>query len=409
MIRLIGTLLLISPLWAVSVDLVQEMQQARALVVKIYYQDFKERYTRINWDMVFSHAMQKEAPALVKHLQAFIDHIPILQSFQPKTPKQAQMIQALKALEMYNLFILLSDSTPEYYCAMHGAKCRKMKFPKRVKPFDAQQNASKFLKNIELIYAPLLEAYYQGLDFTDYLQMLYAKSDPLAPNWAIMGIRKDNLNMVKGPKTPTLRRFFQDFRSIDAHNYLMDSGFIEHVKYFGANEKDGFKDFLVTQIIYSSGAKAQDLVSWMNYYGARAFAFLGGDANDNDYESAMGLYWESVTHLRITPAEDDEYTFSILKPKVPLAKAMQRTLTQNPTPCLQPQYLNQEAKAVCLQIFQQHSYNPKPLQNYLNSLRLLSIDNAPCVYLNSQDKLQVFKSDNALCLALQTNLTKEFK
>ncbi|WP_104640005.1 hypothetical protein, partial [Helicobacter bizzozeronii] len=60
-------------------------------------------------------------------------------------------------------------------------------------------------------------------------------------------------------------------------------------------------------------------------------------------------------------------------------------------------------------IFQQHSYNPKPLQKYLNSLRLISIDNAPCVYLNAGDKLQLFKSSNALCLALQTNLTKEFK
>ncbi len=224
-IRLICILLFISPLWAVSVDLVQEMQQAHASVVKIYYQDFKERYKRINSDMEFSNAMQKEAPTLVKHLQTFINHIPLLQALTPKDPQQAQAIQALKALEMYNLFILLSDSTPEDYCAMHDAKCRKMKFPKRVKPFDANKNTLKFLKGTELMYAPLLKAYHQGLDFTDYLQMLYAKSDPLAPNWAIMGIRKDNLNMVKGPKTPTLRRFFQDFRSIDAHNYLMDSGF----------------------------------------------------------------------------------------------------------------------------------------------------------------------------------------
>ncbi|WP_233707217.1 hypothetical protein [Helicobacter bizzozeronii] len=60
-------------------------------------------------------------------------------------------------------------------------------------------------------------------------------------------------------------------------------------------------------------------------------------------------------------------------------------------------------------MFQQHTYNPKPLQKYLKSLRLISIDESPCVYLNTSDKLQLFKSSNALCLALQTNLTKEFK
>ncbi|WP_199765396.1 hypothetical protein [Helicobacter felis] len=86
MIRLISTLLFISPLWAVSVDLVQEMQQARALMVKIYYQAFKERCDRVDNGMVYSVAMQREAPALVKHLQAFIDHIPILQSLTPKNP-----------------------------------------------------------------------------------------------------------------------------------------------------------------------------------------------------------------------------------------------------------------------------------------------------------------------------------
>ncbi|MFC3848339.1 hypothetical protein ACFOPX_07415 [Helicobacter baculiformis] len=408
MTRLLGILLFISPLWAVSPNLVQQMQQARTLVVKIYEQDFKERYTRINWDMIFSHAMQKEAPTLVKHLQAFVDHIPFLQVFQPRTPQQAQMIQALKALEMYNLFNLLSDSTPEFYCNNHTSKCKKMKSPKRVKPFDAKKHTLEFLRDIELAYAPLLEAYHQGLDITDYLQMLHDKSDALIPNWEIMGIRKDHLNMVKGPKTPTLRRYFEDFASIDAHNYLMDSGFIENVRFFGANEKDGFKDFLTIQIIRAvGGVKVQDLNVWMAYCQARAFAFLGGDANDNDFESAMGLYWESVTHLRITPAEDDAYIFSILKPKVPFAQAMQRTLTQNPTICLQPQYLNKESKALCLQIFQQHSYDPKPLQKYLNSLRLISIDNAPCVYLNSKDKLQSFKSDNAICLALQKHFTKE--
>ncbi|WP_121022285.1 hypothetical protein [Helicobacter vulpis] len=213
MTRLLGILLLISPLWAVSPNLVQQMQQARALVVKIYEQDFKERYTRINQDMSFSHAMQKEAPTLVKHLQAFVDHIPLLQAFQPKTPKQAQMIQALKALEMYNLFNLLYDSTPEFYCNNHISKCKKMKSPKRVKPFDAKKHTLEFLRGTELAYAPLIEAYHQGLDFSDYLYHLQALQDDDSPSlsmyWMTMDIRADSLDMIKGPKTPALRHYLR--------------------------------------------------------------------------------------------------------------------------------------------------------------------------------------------------------
>ncbi|WP_235853077.1 hypothetical protein [Helicobacter labacensis] len=88
--------------------------------------------------------------------------------------------------------------------------------------------------------------------------------------------------------------------------------------------------------------------------------------------------------------------------------AMQMILPKYPTPCLQPQYLNKEARATCLQIFKQRTYNPQPLQKYLKSLRLISIDNAPCVYLNSKDKLQTFKSNSAICLTLQKNLNKAF-
>ncbi|CAM2811729.1 hypothetical protein [Helicobacter felis] len=224
-----------------------------------------------------------------------------------------------------------------------------------------------------------------------------------------MDARADSLDMIKGPKTPALRHYFEDFKSIGTHDNGMTDDFTSNVKDAGKNAEDGYRDFLAIQIVrVVGGVKVQDLNAWMAYYQAHDFAFLGNAANY--YESNMDLYWETLTHVRMVLAEDDFYTIpSVFKPKVPLAKAMQRTLTQNPTICLQPQYLNQEAKAVCLQIFKQHTYNPKPLQKYLNSLRLISIDNAPCVYLNSKDKLQSFKSDNAICLALQKNLEKGLK
>uniref|UniRef100_UPI001F34A60D hypothetical protein n=1 Tax=Helicobacter bizzozeronii TaxID=56877 RepID=UPI001F34A60D len=82
-------------------------------------------------------------------------------------------------------------------------------------------------------------------------------------------------------------------------------------------------------------------------------------------------------------------------------------LKNHPTMCLNPKYLSPKSKQTCLQLFKTQTYNTKDIQEQLHLVRLISIDNAPCVYLNSQDKLQVFKSDNAICLVLQKHLTKE--
>ncbi|WP_162982662.1 hypothetical protein [Helicobacter vulpis] len=409
MTRLLGILLLISPLWAVSPNLVQEMQQARALMVKIYYQAFKERCDRVDNDMVYSNAMQKGAPSLVKHLQAFVNHIPLLQALTPKDPKQAQVIKALKAFEIFNLAAFLRDSIPDI------DDCRDdPEHPERVAPFNAKKKTLKFLKGIELIYTPLIEAYHQGLDITDYLQTLQANLNaPNLYNYLFhMGTQEDILDMIKGAKTPTMRHFFKDFKYIGACNALINSRY----NGFSFDIDSDPENFLQTQIIRSMGANVQqDLQLWANYYDARVLAFLGDYADQ--YSSNMENYWRVVSNVREIQHPSGGGLIFVGGPEVhefakamkSMATAMQLTLPQNPTPCLQPQYLNQEAKAVCLQIFQQHTYNPKPLQKYLNSLRLLSIDNAPCVYLNSKDQLQAFKSNNALCLVLQKHFTKGLK
>ncbi|WP_233711794.1 hypothetical protein [Helicobacter salomonis] len=417
MTRLLGIILLISPLWAIDVNLVQEMQQARALMVKIYYQAFKERCERVESDMLYSNAMQKEAPTLVKHLKAFVNHIPLLQAFQPKTPKQAQMIQALKALEMFNLFTFLRTSIPDIDDCKNSPER-----PERVYPFNAQKNALEFLKGIELMYASLLEAYHQGLDITDYLQALQTNLDLpnsntyLTPSKYLsvrylsgMETQEDILNMTKGAKTPTMRHYFKDIKSIKAQYDSLDSLYeIFHPEYD--------QNFLQTQIMRSTGVKVQDLEVWTTYYKARVLAFLGD--YENQYDSNMENYWRAVSNVHEIKNPSGVALFVVVRGLDVYAvktaingmkTAMQMILPKYPTPCLQPQYLNQEAKATCLQIFKQHTYNPKPLQKYLNSLRLISIDNAPCVYLNSKDKLQSFKSDNAICLALQKNLEKGLK
>ncbi|CCF81946.1 hypothetical protein HBZS_123970 [Helicobacter bizzozeronii CCUG 35545] len=77
--------------------------------------------------------------------------------------------------------------------------------------------------------------------------------------------------------------------------------------------------------------------------------------------------------------------------------------------CLNPKYLSPKSKQTCLQLFKTQTYNAKDIQEQLHLVRLISIDESPCVYLNASDKLQLFETTNPLCHALQTNLTKDFK
>ncbi len=49
------------------------------------------------------------------------------------------------------------------------------------------------------------------------------------------------------------------------------------------------------------------------------------------------------------------------------------------------------------------------MQKKLKEERLITLDHIPCLYDNPHRQIQVFKSENTLCLALQKHLTREFK
>ncbi|WP_104624673.1 hypothetical protein [Helicobacter felis] len=90
------------------------------------------------------------------------------------------------------------------------------------------------------------------------------------------------------------------------------------------------------------------------------------------------------------------YYDSLQNPKI-----LKDTLKDHPTMCLSPKYLSPKSQQTCLQLFQAQTYDAKDIQEQLHLVRLISIDDSPCVYLDPKDKLQIFKSSNALCLALQ--------
>ncbi|WP_233705235.1 hypothetical protein [Helicobacter bizzozeronii] len=396
MTRLIGILLLISPLWAVSVDLIQEMQQARALMANMYQKAIQEKKDYgCNWHL-YLNALKKDISPLLEHLQAFINHTPLLQTLQPKTPKQAKAIKALKAFEMLQLFKFLRASIPDIDCYQNSTLA--------LKPFETEQNTQDFLKGLALIYAPLIEAYHQGLDITDYLQGL---QNHLESPWLYPILRNSVLHQkymlgytyIKADSPPA-RAFLKDAQ-ITNKTYKLVRGF----GVYDHNLEE--QNFLNTQNARLLGIEVQAINLWLDYYKAHALTFLGNYLNAE--HSNMGDYWITIYNVyfdRAFPRDQLICTGSCVYIK-DMTEAMQMILPNKPTPCLQPQYLNQEAKAVCLQIFQQHSYNPQPLHKYLKSLRLISIDESPCVYLNTSDTLQLFKSSNALCQALQTNLKKE--
>ncbi len=240
--------------------------------------------------------------------------------------------------------------------------------------------AYNYLHRINFFYTPLIKAVQLGLDLNEYFKNLQQS----APHNTYPCKKNDSCTRPKNtPKSPWL----EDFRSAKAGSY-----FVMRYEFNFSSE-----DFIAIQWTLPLWTLAwdekrgylfdKDLAKWWTPKEAPLW--------DLHYKNRIEAFFTN----------QDIYTDTLLHPE----KVSADRLRTHPTACLQPQYLNQEAKDICLQTFKQHTYDPKPLQKYLKSLRLVSIDNAPCVYLNASDKLQLFKSSNALCLALQTNLKKEYK
>ncbi|WP_120955721.1 glycoside hydrolase [Helicobacter mehlei] len=238
--------------------------------------------------------------------------------------------------------------------------------------------AYNYLHRIDFFYTPLIKAVQLGLDPSAYLHNLKQS----APHSNYPCTKDDSCTRPKNtPKSPWL----EDFRSAKSGSYFL--------KRYEFNPSS--QDFISIDWTLPLWTAAWDEKRGYLFYGDLAKWWTPKEAPlwDLHYKKRIEAFFTN----------QDIYTDTLLHPE----KVSADRLRTHPTACLQPQYLNKEAKATCLQIFQQHTYDPKPLQKYLKSLRLISIDNAPCVYLNSQDKLQAFESDKTICLALQKNLTKE--
>lgn len=125
-----------------------------------------------------------------------------------------------------------------------------------------------------------------------------------------------------------------------------------------------------------------------------------------NYALLRGLFYLHNTPFYLQGFFQDNYpNFQDNYPEIPhFSTSYKNTHTRilnQPQLCLLPKYLSKKAKRACLVVLKSP---PKSvldsLRTLLKQMRLLSVDDVPCLYLNPQGEIQHFKSKSAICRAL---------
>ncbi|MFC3847263.1 hypothetical protein ACFOPX_01770 [Helicobacter baculiformis] len=316
-------------------------------------------------------------------LQDFLRQIPLWQPLKAKSYHDDQsdynlLLRYLEDFEVSRLFDLMYASVPKVKC--DGTTT----IPK---DFDATRIAQDFLQGLDFIYTPLIKAHQEGLEIKPYWQalqesqknMAWKSTDKLAhqlkPSKATSALIQEN---PTDPNIPLIKHFFKIAK-------------VAYASYLFADSKRQSKEDITSHYSESYDLYIRKFVV---YYQARINAFLGGSVDGG--QSVMQAYFDTLSHTHSNPSMTTKEAMAIFIPK-------------NPSVCFNPQFLNQEAKEVCLHTFQNQTYARKPLKEYLRTLRLISIGTAPCLYLKGKRTITRFKSQDSLCLALQKlPLEKEF-
>ncbi|WP_199767064.1 tRNA methyltransferase [Helicobacter salomonis] len=305
--------------------------------------------------------------------KAVVAQIPLLQEFKPKNQREELFLAHVRDMEMLHALDVLDSLINCYSC-------------------QPKATAHIFLDVIAFLYAPLINAHKAGLDVIAYLQQLHKGISQKQLYGSIQKIGDFNMARVDEkllkhivPHKPFRKRLVQD---MDRAETLMGI----------SRQEWGFwaLSVLDTRLGGSLDADRDDLV--LNDQGLSEF--LEQNAQRIDPEHLFDLY-----ATRIIPLERNAPFYDLLKNDDP--KTLKDTLKDHPTMCLSPKYLSPKSQQTCLQLFQAQTYNAKDIQEQLHLVRLVSIDDSPCMYLDPKDKLQIFKSSNALCLALQKSDFRE--
>ncbi|WP_240451677.1 tRNA methyltransferase [Helicobacter sp. L8] len=306
--------------------------------------------------------------------KAVVKQIPLLHEFKPKNQREVQFLAHVKDMEMLHILDAIDVFTPRPI------------YP-RVTPKIA---AHMFLDSVAFLYTPLFNAHKAGLDVIAYLKQLH-KEESSEKTMASFDMHQIGLfntdryyekekNIV--PHKPFRKRLDQDMYNVGE---LMRTFQL----YWGE-----WTSVVVNKIL-NSGIPSTFVFE--NEFDE----FVSKNAQRIDPEHLSDLFT-----ARVIPLNRNAPFYDLLRNDDP--KILKDTLKDHPTMCLSPKYLSPKSQQTCQQLFDTQTYNTKDIQEQLHLVRLISIDESPCVYLDPKDKLQIFKSSDALCLALQKHLEKGF-
>ncbi|WP_121756640.1 tRNA methyltransferase [Helicobacter felis] len=308
--------------------------------------------------------MRHYTDASIPLAKATAQQVPLFQEFKPKNQREAQFLTHVKDMAMFHVLDLIDMSLEE----------------------KATFVAHEFLHINAWLYAPLFNAHKAGLDVIAYLEQLhriFSKNVDLRRRRNIFVFHEKGLyeeqrkNII--PYKPFRKRLIQDMHEVDIPMDIFAFR-IDYPSWVA----------LVMNTIFEGGISANRIPDRRTFWD-----FMDKNAQRIDPEHLFDLYLARVFPLN----RNAPYYYDSLQNDDP--KILKNMLKDNPTMCLSPKYLSPQSKQICQQLFKTQTYNAKDIQEQLHIVRLISIDDSPCVYLDPKDKLQVFKSSNALCVALQ--------
>ncbi|TSA84585.1 tRNA methyltransferase [Helicobacter mehlei] len=325
-----------------------------------------------NYDYTLAQIMAGYTDASIPLAKAVVKQVSLFKEFKPKNQREELFLTHVKDKAMFHALDLINMSLEE----------------------KATFVAHEFLHINAWLYAPLFNAHKAGLDVIAYLEQLhriFSKNVDLRRMRNIFVFHEKGLyeeqrkNIV--PYKPFRKRLIQDMHEVDIPMdiFAFRIGYPSWVA-------------LVMNTIFEGGISANRIPDRRTFWD-----FMDKNAQRIDPEHLFDLYLARVFPLN----RNAPYYYDSLQNDDP--KILKNMLKDNPTMCLSPKYLSAQSQQTCLQLFQTQTYNAKDIQEQLHIVRLISIDDSPCVYLDSKDKLQVFKSSNALCVALQEHLEKGLK
>ncbi len=324
--------------------------------------------------------------------KAVAKQVPLFQEFKPKNKREELFLTHVEDMAMLHVLDILDIFSANIVLE---AKLDDVMYIPDASP---TEDARTFLNATAWLYAPLFNAHKAGLDVIAYIQQLHrivskkqvsfgniidfnrARLQDLMKR--LQDLMKKNFKNIV-PYKPFRERLAEDMRNACCRtNDIFDElfeGTSGHYRYWVS---------IVLNTIFDLGQTPSIMAS-----------LFGQEAIHKNIQRIDPEHLADLFISRVIPLNRNAPFYDLLRNDNP--KILKDTLKDHPTMCLSPKYLSAKSQQTCLQLFQEQTYNTKDIQEQLHLVRLISIDESPCVYLDPKDKLQIFKSNNALCQSLQ--------